>query len=106
MVSVFSKQQVGEFITQTLGERLSSQELQSTLAVAEIVEPPIAKQFWQAAEAQRGIYIILEGKVRLLDNDNLIATITAGSSFGEVTLFPEDDFGYYTARASTNLKLC
>jgi ATP-binding cassette subfamily B protein len=106
MVSVFSKQQVGEFITQTLGERLSSEELQTCLTGTEIVEPPIAKQFWQAAEAERGIYIILEGKVRLLDNDNLIATITAGASFGEVTLFPEDDFGYYTARASTNLKLC
>jgi ATP-binding cassette subfamily B protein len=53
-----------------------------------------------------GIYIILAGKVRLLDrNDDLILSLEAVASFGELTLFPEQ-FQPYAARASVKLKLC
>ncbi|MFN6570917.1 peptidase domain-containing ABC transporter [Dendronalium sp. ChiSLP03b] len=107
MPSAFSQQQLAQQLTQTLGESLSDSEIDMCLAVVEIVEPPVAKQFWQAVAASAGIYIILGGKVRLLDSfNNLITTLSTGASFGELTLFPEEQFNAYVARASVNLKLC
>lgn len=74
---------------------------------AQILEPSDATLFWQLIEAQSGIYIILEGKVRLLDNfENLITTYLAGESFGEATLWPSEEFVPYAARASDSLKVC
>ncbi|AFY32109.1 ABC transporter transmembrane domain-containing protein [Calothrix sp. PCC 7507] len=107
MPLAFSEQQLAQQLTQTLGESLSDRELDKCLKAAEILEPPVAKQFWQAAESPSGIYMILAGKVRLLDSfHNLITTLAAGASFGELTLFPETEFIPYVARASVNLKLC
>ncbi|WP_017652218.1 ABC transporter transmembrane domain-containing protein [Fortiea contorta] len=101
------EQQLAQNLTKILGESLSNKELDRCLKAAKIVEPPVAKQFWQATTAPPGIYIILVGKVRLLDNfHNLITTLTPGGSFGELTLFPEAELIPYTARASVNLKLC
>ncbi|MBU7581326.1 MAG: peptidase domain-containing ABC transporter [Nostoc sp. TH1S01] len=103
----FSQGQLAQQITNTLGETLSSQDMERCLTEVQIVEPPVAKQFWQATTATPGIYIILTGKIRLLDNaNNLITTLTTGGSFGELTLFPEEEFCSYVARASVNLKLC
>ncbi|MEH1970149.1 peptidase domain-containing ABC transporter [Nostoc sp.] len=107
MPSAFSQQYLAEQLTQTLGESLSDGELDSCLKGLEIVEPSVAKQFWQATTAQPGIYIVLSGKVRLLDSsNNLITTLFSGASFGELTLFPKEEFSPYVARASVNLKLC
>lgn len=107
MPSAFSQQQLAQQLTQNLGESLSESEVDMCLAAVEIVEPPVAKQFWQAVAAQAGIYIILGGKVRLLDRfNNLITTLSTGASFGESTLFPEEKYSAYVARASVNLKLC
>lgn len=72
-----------------------------------LIIPVAATQLWRATEAKAGIYIILSGKVRLLDkSDNLITTISVGESYGELTLFPEENFQSYIARASTDLNLC
>jgi HlyB family type I secretion system ABC transporter len=102
-----SQVQLSEQIAHALGQTLQDKELQSCLAAVEIVEPPVAKQFWQATEAKAGIYIVLAGKVRLLDNaENLLVTLTIGATFGELTLFPSEKFIGYGARASSNLKLC
>ncbi|GAX34009.1 peptidase domain-containing ABC transporter [Nodularia sp. NIES-3585] len=106
MTTVFSQQHLGEKLTYILGETLLKQELQSCLASMELVEPPVTKQFWQSAEMKAGIYVILAGKVRLSDSsDDLITTLSAWSSFGEMTLFPEENFSDYTARSSQNLEL-
>jgi ATP-binding cassette subfamily B protein len=106
MPSGFSQQYLAQQLTQILGESLSEQEIQKCIQSLEIVEPPIAKQFWQTTTASAGIYIVLGGKVRLLDSFlNLITTLSTGSSFGELTLFPEVEFSPYVARASANLKL-
>lgn len=106
-LSEFSPQQVGQQICQTLGQQLSERELSSCLQQVRILEPSVGKPFWQATEAIAGIYIILTGKARLLDRkDNLIASLEAGKSFGELTLFPEKQFQPYTVRASANLQLC
>ena len=105
--SAFSKQQLGQQLAQTLGQTLSESELSNCFKHIEILEPTAGKRFWQTADAAVGIHIILAGKVRLLDStDNLIASVGAGASFGELTLFPEEQFQPYAARASLNLKLC
>ncbi|WP_317112709.1 cyclic nucleotide-binding domain-containing protein, partial [Chroococcidiopsis sp. SAG 2025] len=97
-----SKQQLAE----TLGQVLPEPELDRCLKHAIIQEPAAGKQFWQAADAEPGIYIIIAGKVRLLDNTNdLLVTLETGASFGESTLFPTGSFQPYSARASVNLKL-
>ncbi|QFS50160.1 peptidase domain-containing ABC transporter [Nostoc sphaeroides] len=106
MPPVFSQAQLGEQLMVVLGETLEDRELQSCLAAMEIVEPPIAQQFWQATAAPTGIYLVLTGKVRLLDREkNLITTLSRGGSFGELTLFPEAVLQPYSARSSSNLKL-
>ncbi|MBR8836520.1 MAG: peptidase domain-containing ABC transporter [Stigonema ocellatum SAG 48.90 = DSM 106950] len=107
MPSKFDQQHLGQQITNILGETLSDVDLQNCLATVEIVEPSVAKEFWYAADATPGIYLVLAGKVRLLDHaENLITTLCVGSSFGEVTLFGCEDFQPYAARASASLKLC
>jgi HlyB family type I secretion system ABC transporter len=107
MPSILSQEQLGEQLTTILGEKLSDRELQNCWAKIEIVEPPVAKLFWQSKDAKAGIYLVIRGKVRLLDSSgNLISTLAPGSSFGEMTLFPQEDFSCYAARASSNLKLC
>ncbi|MFN6453064.1 MAG: peptidase domain-containing ABC transporter [Nostoc sp. EfeVER01] len=98
----FSTQQ----LAQTLGQTLTQQELSDCIKQIEILQPSAGKLFWQTADASFGIYIILAGKVRLLDRtDNLIASVGTGTSFGELTLFPEEQFQPYAARASVNLKV-
>lgn len=106
MTSAFSQEQLAAQITQILGDSLSKKDLDNCIKALEIIEPPIAKQFWQSATAAPGIYLVLAGKVRLLDGENnLITTLTSGSFFGELTLFPEQKFSNYVARASMNLKI-
>ncbi len=57
MPSAFSQQYLAEQLTQTLGESLSDGELDKCLKALEIVEPPVAKQFWQAASSHaRNLY--------------------------------------------------
>ncbi|WP_413171829.1 ABC transporter transmembrane domain-containing protein [Anabaena azotica] len=106
MPAAFSQSYLAAQITQILGNSLSNQELEDCVQALEIIEPPIAKQFWISTTAAPGIYLVLSGKVRLLDGgNNLISTLTTGSSFGELTLFPEQNFSNYVARASVNLKV-
>ena len=106
MTKVFSPEYIGEKLTEILGEKLSEKQLEICLASLEFVEPPVAKQFWQSAAMNPGIYIILAGKVRLSDSsDNLITSLSASFSFGEMTLFPEEKFSHYNARSSHNLEL-
>ena len=106
MLSAFSQEQLTINIKQVLGDSLSNQAVADCIKALEIIEPPVAKQFWEGTTAKPGIYIVLTGKVRLLDNsNNLITTLAPGSSFGELTLFPEQEFSSYVARASLNLKI-
>ncbi|WP_138499074.1 peptidase domain-containing ABC transporter [Nostoc sp. PA-18-2419] len=107
MPSAFSQEYLAEKLTQSLGESLSDEQIYRCLQVLEIIEPPVAKQFWEATTAKPGIFIILSGKARLLDSsNNLITSLLSGASFGELTLFPQEKFSPYIARASVNLNLC
>jgi ATP-binding cassette subfamily B protein len=103
---VVSTQNFNQLLAQALGQSLSEQELSNCCQQIEIQQPTAGKRFWQAVKSNPGIYIVIEGKVRLLDRtDNLIASISTGASFGELTLFPEEQFQPYVARASVNLKV-
>jgi ATP-binding cassette subfamily B protein len=105
--SEFSEPQLSQKLAQTLGFQLPARELANCLQQVRILEPSSSKLFWQSKDAGVGIYIILAGKARLLDrNDNLIASLEPGASFGELTLFPQQQFQPYAIRASVNLKLC
>jgi len=94
-------------LAQTLGQILPEQELNHCRQQSQIQQPTAAKQFWQSTASEPGIYIVIAGKVRLLDRDDeLIVTLEKGASFGESTLFPLDSFQPYSARASVNVQLC
>ncbi|MEB3179368.1 MAG: peptidase domain-containing ABC transporter [Nostocaceae cyanobacterium] len=106
MSSTLNEKHLVEQLTHVLGEGLSEQELDRCISRVEILHPPPAKQFWDSVAAEPGIYLVLAGKVRLLDpGENLIATLSTGDSFGELTLFPPGEFPPLSARASSGLQL-
>lgn len=93
-------------LKQTLGAKLSASELDLCLQATQIIEPQPGRQFWRYSESITGIYIVSEGKARLLDRqNNFLVSLEAGASFGELSLFPEESFLDYTVRASFKLKL-
>lgn len=93
-------------MSNTLGYSLSETQFQRCLKQVRALSPKVGK-FWQGTDADGGIYIVVTGKVRLLDGaGELIATLEVGNSFGEFTLFPESNLQPYGARASVNLQLC
>ena len=102
LAACITKQQ----LAQTLGTALSDSDLAFCLENIEIQQPPSGQQFWQTTKNDAGVYIILSGKVRLVDSDRqLIVTLNQGDSFGENTLFPEAGFLPYSARASIGVEL-
>jgi HlyB family type I secretion system ABC transporter len=106
-VRSISKKHFIRVLTQVLGQELLEKELEYLLKKAQFLEPAVGKKFWQTADDTVGIYIVLSGKVRLVDEDDqLLASLGTGASFGELSLFFEDSFQAYIARGSTNLQLC
>ena len=101
----FQTQIIRQF-QQTLGKSLSRSELEQYLPQVQLVEPSTGKQFWQSSQSVAGIYLILKGKVRLFNSvGQLLTSLEEGSSFGELTLFPQESFRPYVARASFKLQL-
>ena len=87
-----------------MGYSLTAEEFYHYLPELQPINPKVGK-FWTGKNVEPGIYIILTGKVRLLDdNDELITTLESGASFGEFTLFPQSQFEPYAAIASENLQ--
>ena len=92
-------------INDLLGHNFSESEISNLLPQIKIIKPKIGK-FWQSAEAEAGIYLVVKGKVRLITPaGELITNLKAGESFGEATFFPDAGFQPYSARASRNLEL-
>ncbi|WP_066425967.1 peptidase domain-containing ABC transporter [Anabaena sp. 4-3] len=95
-----------EKFNNTIGYTLSEAEFNQCLHQVKFLNPKVGK-FWTGTDVEAGIYIVIAGKVRLLDDaGELITSLEAGASFGEFTLFPEAKFQPYAARASVNLNLC
>lgn len=100
--SIISCQQLSE----TLGYSFSEKEFSHYIPKIQFLEPKIGV-FWQAEQAEAGVYIIIEGTVRLVDKSkNLLTTLKSGDSFGECCFFPEESFEHYSARSTPKLKLC
>jgi ATP-binding cassette, subfamily B, bacterial HlyB/CyaB len=101
------KQYLEQHLTQSLGQSLGESELNICLKRLQVFEPPAGQQVWQSLEGRTGLYIILAGKVRMLDSsNNLVASLETGQSFGALSLFPQEEFQPYAVKASINLKLC
>ncbi|MGH1395564.1 MAG: ABC transporter transmembrane domain-containing protein [Trichormus sp.] len=95
-----------EQLNNALGYCLSQAEFQTYYQQFKFLTPKVGK-FWTGNNVEPGIYIAIAGKVRLLnDSGELITSLETGESFGEFTLFPEQGFPAYGARASINLQLC
>ena len=89
-----------------LGHSFSESEFAQLLPQIKIISPKVGK-FWQSEGAEAGVYLVMAGKVRLLDRQGeLIVNLEAGESFGEATFFPDAGFEPYSARAARNLQLC
>lgn len=101
-LSKISRQQISD----VLGHTFSASEFSNFLQQIKSVSPKVGK-FWQSEGAEAGIYLVLAGKVRLIDRaGELITNLKVGESFGETTFFSDADFEAYSARASRNLELC
>jgi ATP-binding cassette, subfamily B, bacterial HlyB/CyaB len=100
------KSDLEQKLKEAIGIKLSSSELNLCLKAVQIVEPKPGEQFWQSSVSTPGVYIAIAGKARLLDHqDEFLASLEPGASFGELTLFPQEAFFPYLARASFKLKL-
>lgn len=100
------KNDLEQKLKQAIGIKLSSSELNLCIKAVQIIEPNPGEQFWESSASTPGVYIALTGKARLLDyQDEFLASLEPGASFGELTLFPQESFFPYIARASFKLKL-
>ena len=95
-----------ERLCQTLGTTLNDADFVFCLKNLETKQPIAGQQFWSTTESDAGVYVVLSGKVRLVDSDRaLITTLNQGDSWGENTLFPEASLIPYSARASANVRV-
>lgn len=91
---------------QAFNHTLSESSLNQLSKELQIVSPNPGEPFWNAQTSPPGIYLILDGKVRLLDHqDNLLVSLSEGMMFGQISLFPEENLQLHAARASWRLKL-
>ena len=97
-------QQIFERVARTLGQNIP--ELSENIQPTDILNPSLGELLWQSHNTEPGIYVILNGKARLIDSDNnLVISLKQGDSFGESTLFA-NDFKPYSIRATENIQLC
>ena len=102
---VVSPQVSEQHLVKTLGQGILP-ELSEQIQKVKLIAPEMGKLFWRSRLSSPGIYTVIQGKVRVIDRqNNLVATLTTGESFGELTLFAEINFQEYSVRASANTKL-
>jgi ATP-binding cassette, subfamily B, bacterial HlyB/CyaB len=96
-----SQQQLDEiFLTS-----LTPKEYRSCLDSGQVIDSDLGK-LWTSENSSAGVYIILAGKVRLLDQDDEpIDSLGVGQYFGEYTFFPGEELATYTARAGVNVQI-
>ena len=92
-------------LIETLGQSLTQPEFERCLKQIKFLSPKIG-QFWHSANSEAGVYIVLKGKIRLVnDQSDLVTTLEAGASWGECTFFPEASFENYGIKASFKVQL-
>ena len=102
------RERLGQQLSSLLGIEIADPNLGALQTQIQLFTIAPGTTFWHSGSdalndclsQQAGIYIILTGKVRLFDlQDERIATLTVGQSFGESTLFPDADFDRYIAKS-------
>jgi HlyB family type I secretion system ABC transporter len=93
-------------LSHLFGTSISDTHLQRCLRQAQIIQPQIGP-FWHSRENDPGLYVVIAGKVRLLDAaENLIETLGPGHAFGDCTMFlAVNEFRPYSARASMGVEI-
>ncbi|BAU13079.1 cyclic nucleotide-regulated ABC bacteriocin/lantibiotic exporter [Leptolyngbya sp. NIES-3755] len=95
-----------QLLSDALGCELSGSEFADCCADIQWLQPAAGKRFWEATQGEVGLFLVLSGKVRLLDRqDELLTTLGRGATFGELCLFQDTALQPYLARASVNLRL-
>jgi CRP-like cAMP-binding protein len=104
-VAVFT-QEFNIQICEALGETLAPNDLSFCLRSMELLTPKAGQQLWTLSERSEGLYILLAGRVRLIDpEENLLLSLAPASTTGEFWLFPGLRLRPYTARASHGVQL-
>lgn len=94
------RERLGQRLMSLLGLEIATPDLDALQTQIQLFTIDPGTTFWHSGGDNPGIYIILTGKVRLFDlQDERIATLTVGQSFGESTLFPDADFDRYIAKS-------
>jgi HlyB family type I secretion system ABC transporter len=89
-----------EVFTAALGETISDRELAKIRDKTQIIECVPYKEFWNSENSPPGLYIILEGKARLIDRDKSSpVSLAGGDSFGELHFFIDRKWEYYALKA-------
>ena len=103
---VFSSLDLTQQFKQAFNHTLLGADLDRLLKKAQIIEPSPGEAFWSSDSGSPGIYLILEGKVRLLDRqENLVVSLSSGMMLGQISLFPREPLKVHAARASWGLKI-
>jgi HlyB family type I secretion system ABC transporter len=90
-----------ELLVQALNLALSEEDHRQITQLAQKIQTLKLQQFWQSMTAKPGLYVVLAGRVRLIDEDrNYFTTLMAGDCFGEITLFSQHRFAPYAARST------
>lgn len=106
MVTSIPNSQVIDFLNSGLGCKLSSSEWRMCERQIRYFKPEVGK-FWESRTAKVGLYLVLSGKVRLLDaTDDLVTTLSMGETFGEFTLFNNNAYTPYCIRTGLESRLC
>lgn len=91
---------------QAFNNLISESERDLIYQKLQIIEPNPGRLFWSSENVEGAIYLVLAGKVRLLDqHNNLIVSLLPGSIFAQISLFPEAKLRPHAARAGLGLKL-
>jgi HlyB family type I secretion system ABC transporter len=95
-----------EQLAQILGTVPENSDFIFCLKNLEIQRPDPGQKFWQSSSVSSGVYIVLAGKVRLVNEDKeLVETLNPGDCFGENTIFTKASFLAYSARASIDVRI-
>jgi HlyB family type I secretion system ABC transporter len=99
-------QDFGKQIFEAFGEVLSAKDLTFCLKSMELRTPAAGQQLWPESNPPSGLYILLAGRVRLIDPEgNLFLSLAPGTTVGDCHLFPDSELRPYVVRASQGVQL-
>jgi HlyB family type I secretion system ABC transporter len=91
---------------QALGADLSAKALAFCTKLMVQVAPTAGQLLWSESQAPTGLYILLAGRVRLIDRQgNLVVSLSGGTALGESVLFEGTGLQSYWVRASQGAEL-